>query len=365
MLLRKKTIGAAFLVLALLCPLVAVPGQAAAPMAVTVSAPAALPDVGRSFQVTVSVAGNTGFHAVQLKLAYDEAVVACTDVALGDVLKGTLSATNPRAARGQVGAMVAAASTERIDRDGSLAVFTFRVVQQGKPGFRLLEDEFSAADGSAIAHTVAMSGQGTAAPTVPDETGSAPSQTSGTPFTDVPETFWAAKDIRQAAERKLVAGYTDGSFRPERNVTRAEFVTMLWRLSGSPTVAGQTGFADVPDESWFAGQVAWAAQQGYVKGKSAVSFDPNGAVTRQEAMTILFRYSGGQSGGELMLTSIYDAQFSDSGALAAWAKPAMYWAVYRGLITGVTPETLVPAGNATRAQIAVILVRYANDMIED
>ncbi len=93
MLLRKRKIGAAFLVLALLCPLVAVPVQAVSPMEMTVSTPVALPGVGQSFQVTVSVSGNTGSHAVQLKLAYDEAAVACTDITLGDVLKGTLSAT--------------------------------------------------------------------------------------------------------------------------------------------------------------------------------------------------------------------------------------------------------------------------------
>lgn len=73
--------------------------------------------------------------------------------------------------------------------------------------------------------------------------------------------------------------------------------------------------------AWFAPQVAWAEEKGYVNGKSADTFDPNGAVTRQEAMTILFRTSGGQSGGELMFTSIYDSQFTDSPQIASWAKP--------------------------------------------
>ena len=393
--LRKRRIGAWALVLALLgAVLVAGPpaARAAEPMGLSVAGPSQLPAVGEQFQVTVSVTGSPGLNAVQFKLTYNDAVVTCTNVTTGPVLQGMLSATNPHATRGQVGAMIAAASAETVRGDGVVGTFTFQVKQAGDPGFGLTEDKLSGADGSDLTYTVTKqlpgaatpggntggspggnttpggntggsTGGDTTTPTTPtDPKPTTPDQGTSTAqkFRDVPTSFWAAENIGKAAEKNLVAGYEDGTFRPDRNVTRAEFVTMLWRLSGTPAATKTAAFQDVASDAWFAPQVAWAAEKGYVNGKSADSFDPNGAVTRQEAMTILFRYSGGQSGGETMFTSVYDSQFTDSAQIASWAKPALYWAVYKSLVTGTTPTTLAPTGNATRAQIAVILVRYAD-----
>lgn len=395
--LRKRRIGAVALVLALLGAVIATgppAARAAEPMVVSIAGPSQLPAVGETFQVAVSVTGSPGLNAVQFKLTYDDAVVTCTDVTTGPVLKGMLSATNPHATRGPVGAMIAAASAETVRGNGVIGTFTFQVKQAGDPGFGLTEDKFSAADGTDLTYTVTKQLPGTTTkpsdPSTPTKPGGntdpggntnpggntgpitpstpadpkpiPPNQGSTQKFSDVPASFWAAENIGKAAEKNLVAGYEDGTFRPDRNVTRAEFVTMLWRLSGTPAATKAAAFQDVASNAWFAPQVAWAAEKGYVNGKSADTFDPNGAVTRQEAMTILFRTSGGQSGGELMFTSIYDSQFTDSPQIASWAKPALYWAVYKSLVTGTTPTTLSPTGNATRAQIAVILVRYADGL---
>ena len=88
-------------------------------------------------------------------------------------------------------------------------------------------------------------------------------------------------------------------------------------------------------------------------------FSPDGKITRQEVVTILFRYSGSQSGAETMFTATYDSQFTDSGAIAPWAKSAMYWAIYNGVINGTSQTTVSPTATATRAEVAAIFVRYS------
>ncbi len=175
-------------------------------------------------------------------------------------------------------------------------------------------------------------------------------------FTDVPSHHWASAEIGKAAEMGLVTG-SGGKFRPNDPVKRSEFVMMLWRMAGSPQAGTKAAFTDVKAADWYAEAVAWASEQGYVTGANG-KFDPNGPITREQAMAILFRYSGGQPGGELLLGGIYNSHFTDSGKIASWAKPAVWWAVYKGIVGGVTADTIQPQGTATRAQIAVIFLRY-------
>ncbi len=176
-------------------------------------------------------------------------------------------------------------------------------------------------------------------------------------FTDVPQSFWGYEAIQKAAQLGLVNGVGEGRFAPERKLTRAEFVTMLWRLAGQPAAGAKADFTDVPAEIWYRAGLDWAAEKGYVTGDGG-RFKPEDQITRQEAVTILFRYSGGQSGMETMFSAIYADQFSDSGAVASWAKSAMDWAIYNSVIQGAGGR-LNPTGTANRAEIAAIFVRYA------
>ena len=211
---------------------------------------------------------------------------------------------------------------------------------------------------------------GTTAPSKPDITPDVPDTNPITPdtgavsaekvFSDVPSTYWAHDSISKAAKQGLVSGYTDGTFGPDKRVTRAQFVTMLWNLAGKPDADAWTSFTDVPSTYWGAKQIAWAAKNGYVTGKTISTFEPESSITREQAVAILFRYSGGQSGAELGLTVVYDAQFTDSGRISGYAKNAVYWAVYNGVVSGVTDKTIVPGGYASRAQTAVMFLRYAD-----
>lgn len=371
--------------------------------------PGQLPAAGETFTVTVELTGGDEFSAAQFTLRYNEEEMTCTGISLGEVLSGALAASNPQ---GSEGAIVAAAGFSPMRAAGTVATLTFTAKTDVTAfGFALTDVVLADEGGGDLAYTVtgasaeappsgsaegssssgsggstggstadaAGSGTGAAAPggsadepeapanpdvTNPDVTN--PEETA-TLFPETPPTFpdarghWGEAFISRAASLGLFRGYADGSFRPDVKVSRVQFVTVLWRLAGSPAPAAQAPFGDVAGLSQeYRDAVAWGYGKQVVNGKSGGRFDPDGMLTRQEAMTILFRYSGGVSGMETMFTGTYDAQFTDSGELAAWAKPAMYWGIFHGLITGTGEHALSPGADATRAQLAKIMVQYTD-----
>lgn len=352
------------LLLVLMIAMLSLPAYAAG-TSLKIDAPASLPAVGETFTLKVDISGNPGLCAAQYTLAFDKTVVTCVSASVGDVLKGTLSAANPDAADG---AIVAAAATSPAKGDGSIGVFTFKVLKSGETGFTLKDAVFSDANGASISTNVpaADSSQKPSAPAKPDQPKtddptepSNPGENAGQTFLDVPKSFWGYESIERAAQLGYVNGVGGGKFEPNRQLTRVEFVTMLHRMAGKPTASTAAAFTDVSQNAWYRDAVNWAAEKGYVNGTGENSFNPDGKITRQEVVTILFRYSGSQSGAETMFTAAYDSQFTDSGAIAPWAKTAMYWAIYNGVVNGTSPTTVSPTATATRAEVAAIFVRYA------
>lgn len=177
------------------------------------------------------------------------------------------------------------------------------------------------------------------------------------PFPDI-ETHWGREDIQRAVSLGLFQGYEDGLFRPDKPITRGEFVTILWRAAGEPEPQEGNPFADVAAGAFYEKPVRWAREKGYVNGKSATVFDPAAPISRQDAMKILFHMAGGQSGGERMYFSTYDQLYRDSGDIADYARAPLYWAIYKEFIAGVGDNTLAPRNSTTRAQAAKILVKY-------
>lgn len=176
---------------------------------------------------------------------------------------------------------------------------------------------------------------------------------------------WAEKYIKQAAELGLVQGHM-GKYRPNDTMTRAEFVTILWRAMGEPQPKKASSFKDLT-QSWYLDAVAWAEENNIVNGMSKGVFAPNGSVTREQMVTIFHRMAGNPVGMEVMFKGVYDSQYPDSGSVGSWAKNAMYWSIYNGIYCGTRSERigsrLEPKLPATRAQIAVMIVRYL-DMSE-
>lgn len=390
---RILAIGIALLLaVQLLTPLACAAGTT-----LKLTAPDKLPDVGQTFTVTAELTGNTGLAAVQLSLGYDDSVVECTGIENGALVAGMLAASNPYATRDGVGAILAAATTTAVKTDGSLAVFTFRVKAAGDAKLTLADALLSDTDGKALPLSYSLpaliaqgsgsdSGSGSGSDAEKPGTDNKKSEDdkksededkpedeekpadgaqeevkSGS-FRDVTSAHWAFASVERAAEMGLVTGYSNGTFRPDTAVTRAQFVLMLWRMCGKPAAAKAASFADASAD-WYQDALSWAVENGYVNGLSDTRFGPDAPITRQQAMAILFRLNGGQSGTELTLTGIYEQTFADSTTIASWAKDATWWAVYHELVSGVGGSRIAPEANASRAQIAAILLRYADQFM--
>ena len=348
------------------------PGAAAADTpALSVRAPEALPDVGRTFTVTVELAGNPGILSAECTLGFNAAAVQCTDVQIGSALRGMLTAANE--AYSASSAKVAAAAASPAKGSGTLATFTFTVVGSGDAGLRLSDVMMTGADNQELAVTVTQASGSKTEPTKKDDTqdadeagngADAPQTDAALRFSDVPRTFWGYDVIERAAELGLAGGFPDGTFRPNAGVTRAQFVQMLWNLAGKPAAVQTAAFTDVPADAWYGAALSWAVEAGVAGGVGGGRFEPNGGVTRQQAMAMLFRYSGGQSGAEALFGSVYDAHYTDSGTIAGWAKPAVYWAVFNEILSGAGDGRLAPGAAATRAQVAAIFLRYMDNVVE-
>lgn len=183
--------------------------------------------------------------------------------------------------------------------------------------------------------------------------------TNGTPmvlpFADVGN-HWALEGIQFVYRYGLMTGTSAASFAPDSEMSRAMFVTVLYRMEGEPAVTGGSAFRDVAAGTWYANAVAWASANGIVNGVSATSFAPNANVTREQMAALMFRYAK-YKGYNIAATAELGG-YADSGQVSEWAYRAMQWANGMNLIQGRTATTLFPAGTATRAENATILMRF-------
>lgn len=179
-------------------------------------------------------------------------------------------------------------------------------------------------------------------------------------FVDVADSDWYADAVQYVFANGLMAGTSDTTFSPNATTTRAMIVTILYRLEGTPAVTGTTAFTDVAAGQYYADAVAWAAQNGIVSGTSATTFSPDGVITREQMAAILYRYA--QHKGYDVTAKADLSVFTDAAQVSTYATDAMAWANASGLISGTSATTLSPAGSATRAQVATILMRFCENI---
>lgn len=179
-------------------------------------------------------------------------------------------------------------------------------------------------------------------------------------FYDVQESDWFASDVQYAVDKKLMKGTSEQYFTPNGNTTRGQAVTILYRLAGSPSVTGSSGFSDVSSGAWYADAVQWASKNGISSGYGNGRFAPNDTLNREQLATMLFRYAQYK---DLDTTSSGGlSKFTDSGKVSGYALDAMSWAVSNGLISGTNDGKLNPGSTATRAQLAAILHRFCENV---
>ena len=182
------------------------------------------------------------------------------------------------------------------------------------------------------------------------------------PFTDVNEGDWFHDAVRYVYDNGLMDGVGDGQFAPNATTTRAQLVTILYRLAGEQDVSGDTAFTDVAPGLWYTNAVAWAAANGIVNGVSETQFAPGNNITREQLATILYRYA--ESAGYDVSASADLSGFPDAGDIQSYATEALSWAVAEGLLQGFEDDSLQPQSTATRAQIATILMRFCEGVAE-
>ena len=173
-------------------------------------------------------------------------------------------------------------------------------------------------------------------------------------FSDFDGNAWYAGDIRYVLAHRIMEGAGDG-IRPNGTVSRAQAVVTLWRMAGQPEAAAAApAFADIPAGSWYEAAVRWAAETGLAEGVGGGMFRPDAELTREQFATLLFRFAKAAEGsGDPGF-----AEYRDGAAVSGWAREAVAWAIRSGLLQGYGDGTLLPQKTLTRAQLAAILARF-------
>ena len=252
---------------------------------------------------------------------------------------GTVTA-DPAAAK--AGATVTLTATP----DEGYAVGTITVTDRFGDAVKVTEN----ADGT---YTFTMpNGQVTVKATFVETEEPAPAE----PFPDVDENDWFYDEVVYVYENGLMNGVENNQFAPNTATNRAMLATILYRLAGQPDVSGDLPFTDVAAGTWYTDAVLWAAQNGIVNGLGENTFAPMNTLTREQLVTMLYRYA--EAEGYDVSAAADLSGYPDADKVQTYAQEAMSWAVAEGIVAGMEDGTLNPAGNATRAQIATILMRF-------
>ena len=320
----------------------------------TYTLPAALPNQGYNHFVGWSDGTTTYDANTPVKIEKDTTFTAVWSymppanpnykITIGDMENGTVTA-NPTAAK--AGATVTLTPVP----DEGYALSTLTVTDRFGNAVRVTENS----DGT---YTFTMpNGQVTVTATFVET--EAPVDE---PFVDVAEGDWFYDAVVYAYQNELMDGVGGNRFAPNSETTRAQLVTILYRLEGQPAVSGDLPFTDVETGIWYTDAILWAAQNNIVNGVNDTEFAPGDEITRQQLVTILYRYA--EAKGYDVSASADLSGYPDADQVQDYAQPAMAWAVAENIIQGMEDGTLKPAGNASRAQIATILMRFCEDVAQ-
>lgn len=177
-------------------------------------------------------------------------------------------------------------------------------------------------------------------------------------FTDLNVNAWYHDGVHYCLDEGLMEGYGGGLFGPNDTLSRAQLCQIVYNMEGQPAVTGGSVFDDVADGAWYADAVTWAAENGIVGGYGNGKYGPDDPITREQLAAILWRYAKYKGYDVSVGEDTNILSYTDVADLSEYAIPAMQWACGAGVIEGVTDSTLVPQGDATRAQAAAMLQRF-------
>ncbi|HIR64933.1 MAG TPA: S-layer homology domain-containing protein [Candidatus Faecousia faecigallinarum] len=187
------------------------------------------------------------------------------------------------------------------------------------------------------------------------EAGLNPDNCPSKAFADLNTNAWYHEGVDFALNQGLMNGVGNYRFAPNHRMTRAMVVMVLYRLAGAPEVTGTVEFTDVPEDQYYYEALVWATKAGLAKGVTETTFAPGNAITREQLVTFLYRYAqyaGMDVGGQADMDA-----FADKDKVSGYAAEAVAWAVAGGIINGMENNTLAPRANATRGQVATMLMR--------
>ncbi|WP_338125329.1 S-layer homology domain-containing protein [Pseudoflavonifractor phocaeensis] len=179
------------------------------------------------------------------------------------------------------------------------------------------------------------------------------------PFADISETAWYYDGVRYVYEKGLMTGTSAAAFSPDTTTSRSMVAAILWRMAGSPQVDYVMDYADVEQGQWYSEAVRWAASEGIVGGYGNGLFGTNDPITREQLAVMLYRFAQKQGYDVSVGENTNILSYTDAAQVSEWAIPALQWACGGGLITGTGDgSTLTPQGDTTRAEAAVLLMRF-------
>ena len=182
-------------------------------------------------------------------------------------------------------------------------------------------------------------------------------------FPDVSKNAWYYNAVQFAVKKGYFSGHGNGNFGPDEGITRQDFVVVLSRIEGADLskYSGQTSFRDVPANAYYAKAIHWASSNQVVMGYNDTEFGVDDQITREQLVTILYRYAM-KKGCDMSVTGSGEAKlnsFADKNKVGTYAKPACIWALEKGVLSGKNPTTFDPTGTATRAEVAQILMNIS------
>lgn len=332
-------------------------------------------NISGNVNVSLSISDNSNSYGGSLNLVYDSAKLKVISYMQSDLLSPYSCFVNLEYGNDTV--RFSWAGTEALTSGGELFTITFSPLISDSFDTDITIDKLKLADedGNKInaaaengkiaytANTSSSSGHrnsgGTLSNNQTDEDTMEKNNKSNAVFSDVSENDWFYSPVMSAYENGFMQGVSENEFKPNGNLTRAMFITVMHRISDLTIPQNESPFIDVDSDTWYADAVAWGFENGIISGISKKEFAPNENITREQIATILYRYA--KYKGIDVDTPVKNADlsaYSDVKQISDWATDAVKYCINSKVINGDGTGYILPKNNATRAEMATIIVRF-------